>query len=83
MFSKMNRIIRFSLLGIVGFGINGAILGYIHTTDDYIQSFLDLNEESHIIEKLKALFNGQAIALCAATDRENLPFTLELEELEE
>jgi len=34
MFYKMNRIIRFSLLGIVGFGISGAILGYIHTTDD-------------------------------------------------
>ena len=34
MFLKINRIIRFSLLGIVGFGISGAILGYIHTTDD-------------------------------------------------
>lgn len=34
MFSKMNRIIKFSLLGIVGFGIGGAILGYIHTTEN-------------------------------------------------
>jgi uncharacterized membrane protein YccC len=34
MFSKMNRIIKFSLLGMVGFGISGAILGYIHTTED-------------------------------------------------
>ena len=34
MFSKMNRIIKFSLIGIAGFGIGGAILGYIHTTEN-------------------------------------------------
>lgn len=34
MFSKMNRIIKFSLLGTIGFGIGGAILGYIHTTEN-------------------------------------------------
>ena len=34
MFSKMNRIITFSLLGVLGFGIGGAILGYIHTTEN-------------------------------------------------
>jgi len=34
MFSKMNRIIMFSLLGVLGFGIGGAILGYIHTTEN-------------------------------------------------
>jgi uncharacterized membrane protein YeaQ/YmgE (transglycosylase-associated protein family) len=34
MFSKMSRIIKFSLLGTVGFGISGAILGYIHTTEN-------------------------------------------------
>lgn len=30
----MNKIIKFSLLGIVGFGVAGAILGYIHGTDN-------------------------------------------------
>lgn len=34
MFSKMNRIIKFSLLGALGFGAGGAILGYIQTTED-------------------------------------------------
>ena len=34
MFFKINRIIKFSLLGIVGFGVSGAILGYIHTTEN-------------------------------------------------
>ena len=34
MFSRLNRLIKFSLLGIVGFGIGGAILGYIHTTEN-------------------------------------------------
>jgi ABC-type multidrug transport system permease subunit len=34
MFSKMNKIIKFSLLGIIGFGISGAILGYIHGTEN-------------------------------------------------
>jgi len=34
MFSKMNRLVKYSLLGIVGFGIGGAILGYIHTTEN-------------------------------------------------
>ena len=34
MFSKMKNIIKFSLLGALGFGIGGAILGYIHTTEN-------------------------------------------------
>ena len=34
MFFKINRIIKFSLLGVLGFGIGGAILGYIHTTEN-------------------------------------------------
>ncbi len=34
MFSKIGRVIRFSLLGFAGFGISGAILGYIHTTEN-------------------------------------------------
>lgn len=34
MFSKVNRIIKFSLLGVFGFGIGGVILGYIHTTEN-------------------------------------------------
>jgi len=34
MFSKMKIIIKFSLLGALGFGIGGAILGYIHTTEN-------------------------------------------------
>lgn len=34
MFSKLNRIIKFSLLGILGFGAGGAILGYIQTTEN-------------------------------------------------
>ena len=34
MFSKLNRIIKSSLLGALGFGIGGAILGYIYTTEN-------------------------------------------------
>jgi len=34
MFSNLNRIIRFSLLGALGFGAGGAIFGYAQTTDD-------------------------------------------------
>jgi len=34
MFSKLNRIIKFSLLGVLGFGIGGAIFGYIQTTEN-------------------------------------------------
>jgi hypothetical protein len=30
----MNKVIKFSLLGIFGFGIAGAILGYVHSTDN-------------------------------------------------
>jgi len=34
MFSKMNKIIKFSLLGALGFGIAGAVFGYIQTNED-------------------------------------------------
>jgi uncharacterized membrane protein YeaQ/YmgE (transglycosylase-associated protein family) len=34
MFSKMNKIIKFSLLGALGFGIGGAVFGYIQTNED-------------------------------------------------
>jgi len=34
MFSNLNRIIRFSLIGALGFGAGGAIFGYVQTTDD-------------------------------------------------
>jgi hypothetical protein len=34
MFSKLNRIIKFSLLGAIGFGAGGAILGYIRITEE-------------------------------------------------
>jgi len=34
MFSKINRIAKFSLFGILGFGAGGAILGYIQANED-------------------------------------------------
>jgi len=34
MLFKTKTIIKYSLLGIIGFGICAAILGYIHTTDN-------------------------------------------------
>lgn len=34
MLLKAKAIIKYSLLGIIGFGICAAILGYIHTTDN-------------------------------------------------
>lgn len=34
MFFRMNRIIKYSLLSILGFGVSGAILGYVHTTEN-------------------------------------------------
>jgi uncharacterized membrane protein YeaQ/YmgE (transglycosylase-associated protein family) len=34
MFSNITRKIKFTLLGMIGFGVGGAVLGYVHTTEN-------------------------------------------------